>query len=665
MAINAQDVAKLGDVVPGADDPKFVKNKQKIEKFIAILSQIDEGQEPMKTGSNPAALPVAIPDLPDRQDISMETMKYVTGVSTLVATLMPLYLIMMSVWQFLGGLGELTASLAKMANAIGPSMHTQALTSLTSALEDQGMTLEDLKDPQKALELGQNLTVPPVSGVSSEPLKLGEFLDRLVPQLPVVAVPGTSNSSSDSSAPPGTMNDSNTMVISAPVKERPELVNPAAEEPPICSLVNTNQFRYDPNPFNVFGDPAAALAADLDLAADMNDIAGQHNNLASAAEDIQEAAEKFKAEEYDKSFCEALHAIMKGLVTYNFQTDATGSITSSTERSLRWWNDYLPPPAIMDPALTQKIANGEALTPAEETAFNNALTLLSQKAVDVVADDRRWGALPGTLVYAALKDSAYSGTLDDLLDDIPQLIAQQEGLSGTNVSLIQDIIFDIVDPDERISDIPTILMGGDPRVAVYGEPILRWATTLKYLKDLTPAQVNSLQTRETQISTATLLFIADVKASSIQFENLYIALLRHTLTYEQRVELNELASFWDQLSNSLVINPSQQDPDIVVFLTELLAAKALLPNNDSMLDAVEQLLEATLTIGGPLGSDLAQMVGVLGGLLRACAILDSNTVSEKDKETRTKTILKLADEMSKPVEHFPNPGLLANIAEAI
>jgi len=677
-----------------ATDPdvakKLIKEAEGLEQIVSNLQVIkDSPGIPSKQDMIEASLPgkgpgdveqamtfsdvddvkLPVEGLPDRQAVSMETAKYSQGMTDIMAMLLPLLALAGSVWQTLGGFGQIISMFDSMTAASTPptgpltgdaKKAEDAKFAIKVAIEDAGYTMEDLNDPLKSKEIAKNVEIPPTPGLSSSAMSIDNFMDRVMPVMPCVAVPNDPNVKSDLPKGSGVK-----QVIETVPKQIPGLVDSSADSPPDCTLVNTNQFRSDSNIFKAIGNPAAALQEDISLAQDLNNVAGQHQNLAAAMTNISDAAKKFAEDEFTESLRLSIRALIKGLCTYNFQTDETGSFASSTARSLKWWNAFTPPPQTLDPTIMEKINNGETLLPGDITAYNNAIVDLVTASDIAASPETRFGSMPGTLVHAAIGNDPYAGTLDELVDDIPALVATREGIGGGGVATIQAVIFDLGQIDARVLEIPIIIMGADPRIQTYTTPVQRWILSMKYILALTPAERIALQLVETDISTTSLLFIEQVRASTVDFDTLYLALLQHKVPFEQKQDLDALTAAWDILNSVLVIEPLQQSPEAVMFLTELLATRPLLPGSESLTYAIEQLVESTLAIGGPLGSDLAQLCGVVGALLRCDMVLKSLTIVDEDKEERVKELLEHADEMAKPVEILPNREIFLNISEVI
>lgn len=629
-ATEPQNIQAARDVVEGVDNTLTWVNDTlaNIDTFLKALFGNKDGEETVPEPPPSIKLQV-VDNQGNKQDVTTETMKYVQGVEILLGVLLPLWLLGQGIWSLLNGFGDLFGMLTSLFQA-GDEKAGALLNAIDEALAEEGLDRSALAD-QNA-ELVQTLMIPPIAGVTSETMRLADVLDRALPQFPMIACPSGA-------------------------------VDPNSETPPPCSLVSAVQFQTDPNPFNTFGNPVAALANDMTLATDLNNLAGQHQNLASAARSLKDAANKLKEQNYAESLCLSLHAILKSMATYNFQTDENGS--DPTLRSLKFFQSAPPVAAVVPPALVEKLTQGEALSEAEQTQMSNAIAALTTKGEQATSETHRWGALPGTLMWAALENDGFTGTLEALLDQIPVKIAQREGVSAGNQTLLQSLIFSLSSPDERVEEIPLILLGVDTRIGNLSPAFKRWLETLIYLKNLTAAQILQLRVYETQISTLSLLYIQDVQAAELDFTTLYVDLLQHRLTFAQLTVLRQLAQSWDSLNQILTIEPLQQHPDAVAFLTELLAARPLQYANIGMFTSIDELLAATLALGGFLGSDLAQLVGAFGAVRRACVILDSTSLTLAEKTARTKVVLTKGDTMLKDVERFPVPGVLGRIAAAL
>ena len=686
QALLQTDPKKAAALNKAADNIQAAEDKiDKVNLTLAALTQDPDSKEqsnPDPKGDpndlNSAGLKTAMEGMAARQDLSTETLKEAQGIGTdLIGLILPIFAAVQGTWQFVEGLGKFLDSTTKAAAALGASSAQQAyLDAINLAIQAAGKDPKELKDPAKFKALANTILVPPVAGVSNSVMSLGDTLDRFQPTQPFVATPQAKDlvipKSSTTTSPNGVTRT--TEITATPpsplqVLAAAGVVTHDLEKPPTCDFVNTNQFQADPNPYKTFGNPIAAIQNQLKLASDVSNLAGQQKALAEGLGKLSGAATALSEDNAQRSLYLSIRAILADLVTFNFQNDQQGDIATTTNRSILWWNNLTPQSPVISDLVFNKLNSATPLDNVDETEINTAISNLQTEAASAIDPQRSWGAMPGNLIWAALGNNLFSGTLDELIDQIPLLTAIRENVPLVNRNLIQDIIFNFEEEnlDDSVSDIPILMMTSDSRLALYSPAVSRWIETLNYLKNLTTAEVNALRPFETQISTSSLLFIDLVKTTNLNYTKLYTDLLKHELTYTQKQALDLLALEWDNITAAIVppINPITI-PEL--FLAELLAAKSLLPGSDPMTQAITEIQGAALTIGGPIGTDLAQMIGVVGTLIRTSFVLNDIYITiadEKIRDERLKKLLTKADEMSAEVEHFPNAGMLGRIAEAI
>lgn len=674
--------------IPSETAETIARTGDTIKKIEGLIKTLTGGSGPLKepfgTGlSNPeSSIQTVVSGLPGRQDISAETAKYATGAAETMALLAPLLALLQGAWQFLngGGLGQLDTMLTQLSSGVDGGLGALAgnvQNALATALAAADLTLEDLTDPSTLETSAGDVDVGATEGISDETLPLGEFLGRVMSVLPAVGVPERGGTAT----PPGTEVASTRETVTGPdgqtstVERITERINPTRpvvtdlvpsnlSKPPAVDLVSTLPFRHDPNPYANLGNPGAALANDLALASDLANIAGQQEAVAAAAGDLGDAGAALASDEPAEALRLCVMALLKGLAVYNFQTDSRLLAESVAGHAARWWSQFVPDPPALDPEIAQKLTDGTPLEPGEITAYNNAISFLSSQADTVTVAEHRLGSMPGSLVWAAIGDSSYSGTLAELVPEIPEKVAQREGLASGPINTLETIIFNLAQADNRVEEIPDLFLGADPRIGTYRAAVKRWAETVLYCRRLSTVAVNQLKVFEDQMSGGPLSFVALVKDLTLTEATFVEDLLNDRLPFVTLQPVKTAADFWDSVTNTVDIDEDSQEPLVVAFLTELFAAEVLLPEATGMVTAIDELEEAVFVVGGPLGTDLVYLMGVFGTLLRIAEVLDA-TMEEAEHISRTKALLESADTMEAAIERFPTPGIFGRIAEAL
>lgn len=656
-------------------ETKVMKVANQSIKAIGAKEDVKGMQEPFKGGEN-STDQSAVAGAPERQAVSLETANQLVlpagitvalgALTTLISGLVFAFTKGGGILQMLNGLAALAQNAGDNPNGLGQTA-PQIQQNLAQAMTAAGRNPDDLKSNNGVAQALKDVVVPPTPGLNNAPQPLSEYLPKVLNKMPVLGVPerpkvqaGTDEKTTVVQTPNGTK----TVTVGPQLPQTDtQLVSPNQNTPPKVDLVSTNGLRFDPDPYKTLGNPAASLQNAVALAADITAVAGAQKAVASAAADISDAADKFAKGDYTASLALSLRSIIKGLATYNLQYDETMSLPSSTGRSLRWWDQYLPPPSVLDPAIAAKLANGQLLSPSEISAYNNAMQTLSSTAVQATAAERQFPSFPGTAVYAALQDDPYSGTLDDLITEIPERVAVKEGLSNNSVALIHSLIYDYGSDDDRITEIPDILMGADPRIQQFSPGVKRWIKTVDTFQKMTQAEVDQLQTYVAETGSGPLSFVDQVRALSLKATGLYDKLLHDRLLLSQRLELDDVVAFWDSLVPT--IDPElPEDQGAKDFLREVVAARDLL-GGQPLSYALDQIRQATYSIGGPLGAEMAYMIGVISSLLRASELLDHTPFTVQERTVRTKVLLGHADTMSQQVQNFPNPGLCGRLKGAL
>lgn len=420
-------------------------------------------------------------------------------------------------------------------------------------------------------------------------------------------------------------------------------------EPPAIEL-KVNPTRTPSDPTRHAHDPEAALGVAQALALDLQNVAAQQQQAAKAVDQVAKALDDVLIGQARRSLRTSLLVILQGLATFNLKADSQLSPASLSVAAVAGlFNSPTAPP---DPA---RLAD-ESYRIELEAELTRKQGQLGQLAPGV-------GSFPGNLLYAALGDDPYDGTLETLLvDELVPRIAARMGHQGYSRYEIHSLVYDLQRHDGEIGELDEVLAGLDPQTLPYKrvlqafcDQIVDWYKTAGLYERLKPhaSLVSSLSLR--------LLEQIQQESTSLPYDSLSERLRRGSLSGLELESLRSLTEAYDQARASTRRQTNAPEP-AKSFLDQLHD----LPLTDmlSMTTVLDRYRNALTEVGGQTGSEVILATAAAGVLVRGIKLLDSD-LPDDETARRLKLVLKEGDAVYNEVKVLPNPGVFARIVEVL